>query len=276
MPHKNRVFVQMTFIDPAVNTVKGLAGGYHGLALNLLQARNGRLGDAIAAGRWPGHRDQLEEITGGLSRIGPREFIAPLPPGDVIVVEHNAGAGYGDPLEREPERVRDDVELERVTRAAAARHYAVIIDDSGVVDVEATEQARARIREHRLQSATLAAGRQRLGGLSGGEVVLPGAAGNVDLVRADGEARWACSSCAENLGRADQNFKLAAACLESNPHDVDELMYADPAEDADPTIVLRQYFCPGCATLLSQEMCPADAEALFDFQLHQPPPNPDS
>ena len=48
-----------------------------------------------------------------MSRIGPREFIAPVPPGDVIVVEHNAGGGYGDPLEREPERVRDDVELER-------------------------------------------------------------------------------------------------------------------------------------------------------------------
>ena len=54
MPHKNRVFVQMTFIDPAVKTVKGLAGGYHGLALNLFRAGNAKLGDAIAAGGWPG------------------------------------------------------------------------------------------------------------------------------------------------------------------------------------------------------------------------------
>jgi N-methylhydantoinase B len=65
----------------------------------------------------------------------------------------NAGGGWGDPLERDPERVRRDVRDEYVSVAGAARDYGVVVigdpalDPEGlVVDADATEQARADLR----------------------------------------------------------------------------------------------------------------------------------
>ena len=61
----------------------------------------------------------------------------------------NGGGGYGDPLDREPERVGADVRDGYVTIEGAARDYGVVVsgdpdeDPEGlVVDLEATEQLR--------------------------------------------------------------------------------------------------------------------------------------
>jgi N-methylhydantoinase B len=62
-----------------------------------------------------------------------------------------AGGGYGDPLLREPARVREDV-LERFVSVEHARAvYGVVFsgavdDDSLAVDVAATAAQRARLR----------------------------------------------------------------------------------------------------------------------------------
>ena len=62
----------------------------------------------------------------------------------------NGGGGCGDPLERDPERVKRDVRDGYVTIEGAARDYGVVVtgdpeDDPEdlVVDVEATERLRA-------------------------------------------------------------------------------------------------------------------------------------
>ena len=68
-----------------------------------------------------------------------------------------AGGGYGDPLEREPERVREDV-LERYVTIAHARDvYGVVFsgtpnDDALTVDVEATAAQRRALGEARTRS----------------------------------------------------------------------------------------------------------------------------
>jgi N-methylhydantoinase B len=47
------------------------------------------------------------------------------------------GGGFGDPFEREPARVLEDVRDGKVSVAAARERYGVAIDD-GEVDVDAT------------------------------------------------------------------------------------------------------------------------------------------
>jgi N-methylhydantoinase B len=64
-------------------------------------------------------------------------------PGTTIRVETPSGAGYGDPLEREPERVLADVISGKVTEAAAHQDYGVILRSS-TIDHEATRAERAR------------------------------------------------------------------------------------------------------------------------------------
>ncbi|NKC13300.1 MAG: hydantoinase B/oxoprolinase family protein [Gammaproteobacteria bacterium] len=69
-------------------------------------------------------------------------------PGDRIVFRTAGGGGWGDALERDPERVRLDVARGLATRELAREHYGVIISD-GRVDSRATEQLRASIRKSR-------------------------------------------------------------------------------------------------------------------------------
>jgi N-methylhydantoinase B len=68
----------------------------------------------------------------------------------------NAGGGWGDPLDRDPEKVKRDVRDEYVTVGGAARDYGVVIsgdpqnDPEGLVlDPEATEKLRADMRSAR-------------------------------------------------------------------------------------------------------------------------------
>lgn len=62
--------------------------------------------------------------------------------GQKIVSITPGGGGYGDPRERDPEAVLDDVRELRVTPEAARAIYGVVIVD-GTIDHEATEKARA-------------------------------------------------------------------------------------------------------------------------------------
>ena len=81
------------------------------------------------------------------------ERISPLGPfhsGDVISCRTAGGAGYGDPLERDPERVRWEVLNEILSPEKAKESYGVIIElDQGgdpVVNRKATEAYRERHR----------------------------------------------------------------------------------------------------------------------------------
>ena len=66
--------------------------------------------------------------------------------GDVVRWVLPGGGGWGDPLERKPERVLRDVRNELVSPAAAEREYGVVIDTEGWrVDKAAT----SRLREQR-------------------------------------------------------------------------------------------------------------------------------
>jgi N-methylhydantoinase B len=69
-----------------------------------------------------------------------------LEPGDVIRVGTQGGGGFGDPLEREPERVRADVEAGLLSRERAREDYGVVLRDGGV-DAEATAALRVDRRQ---------------------------------------------------------------------------------------------------------------------------------
>ena len=65
-----------------------------------------------------------------------------LDPGDRLRLWTTGSGGHGSPLEREPQRVLDDVLDGRVSAEAATAAYAVVIRD-GKVDTQATEALRA-------------------------------------------------------------------------------------------------------------------------------------
>lgn len=72
-----------------------------------------------------------------------------LHPDDGYYVRATGGPGYGDPLERDPAAVVQDVRIGSVSMAMAERGYGVMIDD-GIVDDVATAAKRSQLRQLRV------------------------------------------------------------------------------------------------------------------------------
>lgn len=73
----------------------------------------------------------------------------PMKKGDIFCHVSAGGAGNGDPLERDPAQVAEDVKLEIVTPDYAAAVYGVIMGPDGGVDLAATEEKRTTLRAAR-------------------------------------------------------------------------------------------------------------------------------
>ena len=103
-----------------------------------------------------GHNGSPNHLT--LRAGGEHEYVCehtalyvPLELGERIEYRFAGGAGWGDPLEREPAKVRDDVLDEYVSREAAERDYGVVLtgeleDYSLEVDEKATAALRKKMR----------------------------------------------------------------------------------------------------------------------------------
>jgi N-methylhydantoinase B len=76
----------------------------------------------------------------------PSKITTTLSPGTKIVLQTAGGGGYGDPFDRDPERVARDVAEGFISVQRARQAYGVAIDEkTGVVDKSTT----AKLRQHR-------------------------------------------------------------------------------------------------------------------------------
>jgi N-methylhydantoinase B len=130
------------------NSGQGMFGGYPGAPSLLMLTEGARIEETIAENNSP---DQLTEL-GGTSKLLPYcEF--DIGKNDVLYMRMSSGGGYGDPLEREPERVLNDVEAGFVSREEAREIYGVVIDGAApVLDIDATRKLRADLKRERLQA----------------------------------------------------------------------------------------------------------------------------
>jgi N-methylhydantoinase B len=70
-----------------------------------------------------------------------------MKPGDVIIMDAAGGGGFGDPLDRDPEMVREDVIQGYVSLEKAKEDYGVVIDSATMkADLAATEELRRSLR----------------------------------------------------------------------------------------------------------------------------------
>ena len=73
----------------------------------------------------------------------PTKFARTFKAGDVVEVRHPGGGGWGDPLDRDPLLVLEDVVAENVTPERARDVYGVVVDKAGrKVDSDATHRLR--------------------------------------------------------------------------------------------------------------------------------------
>jgi N-methylhydantoinase B len=81
-------------------------------------------------------------------RVDDWVFEHPIGPGRLVFAQSQGGGGWGDPYQRDPAQVSEDVLDEYVSVAGALRDYGVVIDpDTLELDPERTRQTRAERRE---------------------------------------------------------------------------------------------------------------------------------
>ena len=114
--------------DRAVIPPFGVLGGASGAAVRVTVVSDGEEKDLPSPGKCSGRR---------------------IRDGESIVMRSAGGGGYGEPLERDPERVRADVAAGYVSAARSRDGYGVVLRDDGEVDAAATASRRAALRAAR-------------------------------------------------------------------------------------------------------------------------------
>jgi N-methylhydantoinase B len=101
----------------------------------------------IRGGKPGGHGDYLLRTSGDNEFKIVDETGHLTPPDSEVIVMTGGGGGWGNPFERDPEMVRNDVLDGYVTKEAASRDYGVVLTGAQMtVDAAATEQLRAGMR----------------------------------------------------------------------------------------------------------------------------------
>jgi N-methylhydantoinase B len=256
IPHGTEVITQDTLSSGnAIPTSPGMMGGYPG-SVNVYKFK--RATDILERLKKQNIPNDIAEVCGEEVTLQLRQENFQQLPADVYAVIWSAAGGFGDPLERDPHKVREDVvEALSVSAAAARQLYGVVIDGERL-DIEATKALRAARRD---------ANRRKDGAVEclSGKVVAH-ATDNLDLRREKSGLRLACAKCAADLGAVRGNYKDGCVRREAdvgaaNPNIGDYRRYIDDRP------VFRQFFCPGCGALVENEVARADDPVLRDIEL---------
>ena len=149
VPHRTDGINLITITSEVAVPGPGIFGGYPSSTNSFALVHDAKVADQIAAsGRMPG---DLDELSGEVDLVPAKSFDRRPTPDDVWVFAWAGSSGYGDPLQREPERVAEDVAAGRVTAEWAERAYGVVLAVDGAVDQHATATRRLEILTERLE-----------------------------------------------------------------------------------------------------------------------------
>lgn len=163
-----------------------------------------------------------------------------LRPQDIQFVRFMGGGGYGDPLDREPERVARDVADGLVSSEAADQIYGVVLA-AGAVEAEATAARRLQLRGARI-------GVELDPALGARAQVPAGARPLGEYLQLGEDGATQCTWCGRELAVAGEPWKRGARTLRS------PVTKAGANRSADEDFALLEHCCPGCGTLLDTEV----------------------
>ena len=260
IPHGTDHIVQDTESSgAAIPTAPGLAGGYPANTNSYRFKRGSDIRERLARREIPA---DISLVVGEDVLLQLREIDIHQGPSDVYAVAFAAGAGYGDPLERDPEAVRRDVYLEDISARAAREIFRVALvgeDEDLRVDAEATAGLRREAVVERLGHAPRPYEGPRL-------LVARHITEYLDLVDRDGHAWLACARCGHPFCAARENYKLACHRL-TRPIQAASTLIGDPQRFIDDAVEFRQFCCPACGGLIENEVCRAQDPVLRDIEL---------
>lgn len=191
----------------------------------------------------------------------------PVPEGSILSDFVFCGGGYGDPLDRPPRQVAEDVRIALVSRRTADVVYGVALRADGSLDAPATQRRREELRRARRDASEPPAA-SRLAEREQREVApVLRFHEYLELVMADGELGVRCRSCGCLICAGDENYKehVLVRTRELEELSGKRLPSGDPYQ-----VVYQEFACPGCATLLAVDVVRPDDEEgrpLWDIQI---------
>ncbi|MBX9606945.1 MAG: hydantoinase B/oxoprolinase family protein [Gammaproteobacteria bacterium] len=252
IPHNTDVITQDTLSSGnATPTSPGMMGGYPSTTNAYCFLRDTDIFERMRSRDMP---EDTAEIEGREEVLQLRQENFLQHPADVYAVRWTGGGGFGDPFDRAPADIDQDLEDFAITPDAARTIYGAVLGADGKVDVEATAAERARIRRSRLNGG---AGKSRTGDL------LFQASPTLDARKDAGGSYWACSKCSADLGPLHDNYKHH--CIrEDKPVASSNPLIGDPARYIDDDVSFRQFFCTGCGSLVDNEISVTSDPVLHD------------
>jgi len=137
----------------AIPTSTGMMGGYPGAVNRYRFLRDSDIAERMKRAELV--RD-IDELKGSREELGLRQQDFTQNPSDVYAVLWSAAGGFGDPLERDAERVNADVDNGNVSEKAALEIYGVVLGDARATERRRTELRARRIAGHALRVEKLA------------------------------------------------------------------------------------------------------------------------
>jgi N-methylhydantoinase B len=90
----------------------------------------------------PGALSKSYFVRDGKREAAPSKFVQTMRKGETFRAEMAGSGGYGEPFERDPRAVAEDVRQEKISAIHAKIEYGVIVDANAVLDVGATSALR--------------------------------------------------------------------------------------------------------------------------------------
>jgi len=181
--------------------------------------------------------------------------ITKLNDNDILYIRHDGAGGYGDPLEREPDGVLEDVIAGLITAETALMVYGVVLDDQMRLDAPETRAQRLACRRKRvgddgLPGSVVARQPIKLTGRRISEYLQTRESGDGPII----ECLW----CGRTLCHAKEHWKDHAIMRRSSPR------IAGSRRVERGRFFLLEFFCPGCGTSLEVENIFEDDPPLHD------------
>ncbi|MBI4320309.1 MAG: hydantoinase B/oxoprolinase family protein [Chloroflexi bacterium] len=196
----------------------GIAGGYPACCVDLLIFKDAGFRDG--SGALP------HNLSSTMGVPEPADWgVYRMDKGDLFYYRNSGGGGYGDPLERDPAAVLQDVTNALVSSQCASGIYGVVLtSDSKDVDDQATTALRTELRARRLKEAAVQTGNTAI-----------------------------CPRCDEG------STESRTVCLREGP-----LARIGPLCPHDTPLVLRELFCSSCGALIDVQIAEKSDRVFCD------------
>jgi N-methylhydantoinase B/oxoprolinase/acetone carboxylase alpha subunit len=224
----------------------GLFGGLPGSLQRHLVVREANIDAVMASGSVP---TCPEEIKGTGIEVLPGKGVTVIQPGDVHIAFHAGGGGYGDPLERDISRIREDISWGVLSHETAEQIYGVAFTTTGSLDELATTARRDSVRAQRLGDARST--QAHTDHLSVDSLAHQERIAESFIVRRDfAVPSLFCAKCGYSYGSAEDDWKQNSVMQEVGIETASTLNVYGKLDE----FVLREYFCPGCGLMVSADV----------------------